>query len=275
MKWWSACTVALTPEQRIAREGKLTASAIGALVSGDKQRILNLWREMIGDPAYVEEDLSGVWPVQLGSTTEQLNLDWYERKMGYAITRRGEVVNHPDLNWAAATLDGFDPVYNFPIETKHVGGWEKTEAIIQRYMPQMHWQMECTGTKLCAISIIQGAAEPYVERIHYDKDYADQLMARALKFMEHVWNMTEPVVIESVAPKYMPHDQLREINMIGDNKFASLASQWIANKKQAKEFEDASKELKENLPYDAKRAFGYGIQVKRAKNGSLRITPMD
>ena len=264
--------MALSPEQKIAREGKLTASAIGALVSGDKQRILNLWREMIGDPGYVDEDLSGVWPVQLGAATEALNLDWYSRKTGNSIVDRGRVVTHRDYNWAAATLDGYDPVLACPIECKHVGGWEKTETVIQRYMPQMHWQMECTGTIKCAISIIQGAAEPYIEYVNYDKAYADELMSRAHKFMQHVWNMTEPVIIEQAAPVYMPHDQLREINAIGDNKYASLASQWLANKKPAKDFEEAVDGLKEKLPYDAKRIYGYGVQVKRAKNGSLRIT---
>lgn len=267
--------MALSPEQIAAREGKLTASAVGILVSGDKQRILNLWREMIGDPAYVAEDLSGVWPVQLGTATEALNLDWYARKTGHDVVCRGHVRVHRDYDWAAATLDALDPTIPCPIECKHVGGWEKTETVIQRYMPQMHWQMECTNTRKCAISIIQGAAEPYIEYINYDQAYADELMARGLKFMQHVWNMTEPVVLDQAAPVYMPHDQLREINALGDNRFAQLASQWLDNKKANAEFDEAVKGLKEKLPYDGKRIYGYGVQVKRAKNGSLRISTIE
>lgn len=263
--------MALTPEQITAREGKLTASAVGVLVSGDKEKILNLWRMMVGSPDYQEPDFASVWPIRLGETTEQLNLDWYEKKTGRILERRGVVVPHPDLSWAAATLDGYDSELRCPVETKHVGGWEKTDTIVQRYMPQMHWQMECTGSKQCAISIIAGAAEPYVEYVNYDKDYADELMARGLRFMEHVWNMTEPVVVEP-APVYLPPDKMREINAVGDNRFALLASQWLANKKASKDFDEAVDGLKEKLPHDARRIFGYGVQVKRAKNGSVRIS---
>lgn len=266
--------MALTVEQKIAREGKLTGSGVGSLVSGDKERILNLWKELIGDPSYVEPNFDDNWPVRLGETTEVLNLDWYEKSTGHILKNRGVVVTHPDYKWAAATLDGYDPVLDCPVETKHVGGWEKTDTIIQRYMPQMHWQMECTASKQCAISIIAGAAEPYIEYINYNKDYADELMARAHKFMNHVWSMTEPVVIEP-PPVYLPHDKMREINAIGNNEFASLATQWIANKKSNKDFEEAKTKLKEMLPHDARRMFGYFIQVKRAKNGAISITPLD
>ena len=266
--------MALTPEQKKARAGKLTASSIGALVSGDKDRIINLWRELVGDPQFVEPNFDDVWPVQLGVATEGLNLAWYEKKTGNVLTRQGEVVSHPDYEWAAAPLDGYDSVVGCPVETKHVGGWEKTDTVIQRYMPQLHWQMECTKSDKCAISIIQGAQEPYVEYINYNKEYADELMSRALRFMEHVWAMTEPVTVEP-APVYLPHDKLREINVVGNKEFASLASQWIANKKGAKDFEEAKTKLKEMLPYDAKRIFGYFIEVKRSKNGSITIKPCD
>ncbi|KAF0138657.1 MAG: hypothetical protein FD153_1184 [Rhodospirillaceae bacterium] len=95
-----------SPAQRRARDGKLTASRVGVLMNGDEAAIYALWREMIGAPDYKPEDLSDVWAVQLGSCTESLNLDWYERRTGRSVTRRGDVVVHPTLPWAAATLDG-------------------------------------------------------------------------------------------------------------------------------------------------------------------------
>jgi predicted phage-related endonuclease len=266
--------VALTPEQKAARQGKLTASSIGSLVSGDKERIMNLWREMVGDPGYVEPDFSDNWPVRLGEVTEGLNLDWYEKKHGVSLTRRGEVVIHPDHDWAAATLDGFDPVLLCPVETKHVGGWEKTETIIQRYFPQMTWQMECTKSNKCAISIIAGAAEPYVEYVNYDKDYADELMARANRFMNHVWMMTEPVIIEP-APIYVPHEQMRELNLTTNNAYAEAADDWLLNRGHAEKFAKSVEAIKGMVPADVRRIYGRGLQAKRAKNGSIRITPLD
>lgn len=265
--------MALTAAQIAARQGKLTASGVGALVNGDKARILELWKELVGDPSYVAPDFSDNWPVQLGSATEQLNLDWYEKKTGRTLTRRGDVVVHPDYDWAAATLDGYDAVLGGPVETKHVGGWEKTETVIQRYMPQLHWQMEVTKSHQCAISIIQGAAEPYIEVIPFDKTYADELMSRAHRFMQHVTLMTAPVTIEP--PQLSPtYTAMREVNMAGNNTFADAATEWISNKKAAKDFKDAEKTLKEMLPHDAKRAFGYFINVTRAKNGAVSIKPL-
>lgn len=95
----------LTVDQLQAREGKITASRVGVLMSGDEAKILALWREMLG----LEEppDLSGVWPVRRGEATEQLNLDWFQEKQGKPVIRRGEVVVHPDYDWAACTLDGW------------------------------------------------------------------------------------------------------------------------------------------------------------------------
>lgn len=97
--------MALTAEQIAARAGKLTASRISALMTGDAEKILRLYREMIGEE--IEEDLSGVWPVRLGEATEQLQLDWYQQKHRVPVTRRGEVVISPEHDWAACTLDGF------------------------------------------------------------------------------------------------------------------------------------------------------------------------
>ena len=267
--------MALTPEQIKARAGKLTASRVGALVSGDKEKVLDVWKELVGDPSWIEPDFSDNWPVQLGEATEALNLRWYSKRTGNILTRQGDVVIHPDYDWAAATLDGYDDVLGCPVETKMVGGWEKTETIIQRYMPQLQWQCEVTQSKQCAISIIAGAAEPYIEYIKYDKDYADELMARAHRFMNHVWMMTPPVVIEKAVPVYVAHDKMREINAYGNNTFASMASQYIDNKKSAADFKEAEAKLKEMMPPDVRRMFGYFIQLKRAKNGTIRISALD
>ena len=122
----------LSPDQIRLREGKLTASRVACLMTGDAEKILNLWRELTGDPSFVEEDLSGIWAVQLGSFTEPFNLDWYERRTGKPLRYRGEVMVHPALPWAAATLDGWDVDLNAPVECKHVGGFEKTATIVER-----------------------------------------------------------------------------------------------------------------------------------------------
>jgi len=97
----------LTPAQIDARRGKMTSSRIACLMTADVAKIMQLYMEMTEDPAFCPEDFSMFWPVRLGEATEQLNLDFFEQKNGMAVTRRGEVVVHPEIEWAAATLDGF------------------------------------------------------------------------------------------------------------------------------------------------------------------------
>jgi hypothetical protein len=95
----------LTEAQRKAREGKLTASEVGCLMRGDAEEINRLWLVKTGQQA--EEDLSHIWAVRLGEVTEQLQLDWFEERNRTPVTRRGEVVVHSEIPWAACTLDGW------------------------------------------------------------------------------------------------------------------------------------------------------------------------
>lgn len=258
----------LSPTQIAARDGKLTASRVACLMSGDESKIMNLWRELVGDPAFVDEDLSDVWPVQLGTCTEALNLEWYTRRTGRSLTRQGEVVLRNGFDWAACTLDAFDAARNAPVECKHVGGFEKREAIIARYQPQMHWQMLCTGTTTCMLSVIEGAREPIIDEIAFDGAYASELWGRAWQFMQCVWNLTPPVVL---APIAAPVKAEKTYDMTGNNTWASEAVTWVSTRQAAKDNTAADKAIKAIIPADAAKCFGHGITVSRSKAGSLSI----
>lgn len=255
----------LTDVQIKARAGKLTASRIACLMTGDEAEILNLWRELCGGD-FEQEDLSGVWPVQLGSCTEDLNLDWYERKHG-AVSRRGEVVIGPQ-DWMAATLDGWSDAHSCPVECKHVGGREPLETIIQRYQPQMHWQMIVTGASQCALSVIMGASEPIVEFIAKDEAYAAELMVRAEAFWLCVLMLTPPCAVPAVSP---PVKAEKIYEMQGSNAWAANAATWLTTKVAAKDFTAAEKEIKALVPSDAAKCIGHGITVNRDRAGRLSI----
>lgn len=189
----------LTPAQLAAREGKLTASAVACLMSGNRAKVMDLWRLMVGDPGYQEPDLSGIWAVRLGSHTEPLNLDWCERKLKRPITRRGEVVVHPTVEWAACTLDGWDDAVPRPVEAKHVGGREPRGKIIERYTPQLMWQMMVTETAQAALCLIEGTAEPIIEPVDAIPEYVEELWKRAHAFMACVHALVPPFRTEEIA----------------------------------------------------------------------------
>ena len=257
--------MSLSAAQLEARKGKLTASRVACLMTGDGVAIMRLYREMIGEE--LPEDLSHVWPVRLGEVTEQLQLDWYEMK-GSAVTRRGDVVVHPAYPWAAATLDGWDAVLGCPVECKHVGGREPLEVIIDRYQPQMQWQMEVTRAQECALSVIMGANEPVIEYITRDPEYAAEMIVRGQQFMDFVRRRVPPVALDAVPP---PADAAKIIDMEGNNHWSMLAGQWIEACPFADLARDAEKVLKSMVPADAKKCHGHGIQITRDRAGRLSL----
>lgn len=258
----------LSPDQLRQRDGKLTASRVACLMTGDAEKILNLWRELVGDPAFVQEDLSDIWAVQLGSHTEILNLDWYEKRTGKALSRRGDVIVHAERDWAAATLDGWDNDLSAPVECKHVGGFEKTAAILERYAPQAHWQMIVTGARQCVFSIIEGAREPIIEIVDRDEGYVAELWDRAEQFMECVRSLTPPVAL---APVAAPVKAEKTYDMTGNNQWANDAATWALTRQAAKDNAAADKALKSLIPADAIKCFGHGITASRSKAGSISI----
>lgn len=271
--------MSLTKKQIEARKGKLTASRIAVLMTGDKQGIYDLWREMIDDPDFTPVDLSDNWAVRLGACTEQVNLDWYERKWG-PVTRRGEVVIanndylvpgpalRPYPDWMACTLDGWDITRNIPIEAKHVGGFEHLDIIVDRYQPQMQWTTMVTNAPECALSVIIGAQAPIVEFIKADPEYQAVMGERAFRFMACVRDLRAPVDLPPVAPPVIP---VKTYSMQGSNAWATFAGEWLEQQDNAASFEHAKKELKKLVPPDAIVCRGHGIEIRRARDGSLRI----
>jgi hypothetical protein len=255
----------LTQAQLDARAGKLTSTSMSCLMVGDAVAIMDLWRKMIGDPTYIEKDFSDNWPVQLGVATEPLNLEWFQKKYG-AITRRGEVVQHPMFDWAAATLDGWCVPIDTPVETKHVGGREPLEKIVERYQPQMQWIMEVTGTNQIALSVIFGANEPLVEMIPFAPDYAAEMVYRGDQFMNFVERRVPPVALPPIESPVVP---IRIVDMSESNQWATNAITWLETRQNAEDNAAAAKILKGLVPADAKRAIGRGIIISRDRAGRL------
>lgn len=260
--------VGLTQEQKKQREGLLTASRIGVLMKGDPKAVYQLWMEMTG--VAEEPDLSQVWPVQLGSHTEQLNLEWYALKTGHAVSRQGEVVRSNRVEWAAATLDGYDDIDKAVVECKHVGVQFNTDDIVARYYAQVQWQMMCAECPKGYLSVIFGSYEPRIIEIERNDAYIDTMVERGERFMYFVNNFIPPVDLDPVATPVAQSDMI-EIDMDGNNHFASLAEQWLSTKADHDLFEETAEQLKQIMPPNCKKAYGYGITATRSKSGSISI----
>jgi predicted phage-related endonuclease len=257
----------LTAEQIAARAGKVGGSDATDIVSGDPRRVEQRRLEKLG--RVEPEDLSRVLPVVMGSHTEALNLDWFERETGLTVSREGESVISATHPWRACTLDGMASD-GAVVQAKHVNAFSKDEEVVQRYMAQLHHEMDVTGADAAYLTVFVGTQRWDCWRIERDPGYAAKLLELEALFwtcveQDRVWPGAEPV-----EPPPMP-GKLREVDMDGSNEWGAFAADWLECGDAAKRHRTASEGLKKLVEPDVGLAFGAGIEIKRDKRGSLRI----
>ena len=93
------------------------------IFSGNRDRILALWREKRGEAE--EPDLSANLAVMLGCWTEPFNRLWYEKVSGETVDRPGVALACPANPWRRATLDGYIIETDSIWEAKHSNPFAK------------------------------------------------------------------------------------------------------------------------------------------------------
>ena len=269
--------IGLSQAQQAARRGKLTASRLPVLMSGDEAKIYSLWAELTG--RQVPDNLDEVWHVRLGNATEHLNIWWYEKTTGRPTSMHGDVVQHIQHPWLSATLDAADEAYMAAVECKHVTlrNGRTLDDVVQHYQPQCQSQMLITGWPKCMLSIAVDTSPPAIFEIEADPDYQAALMGWARWFWAFVDADQPPVTPPSVPPPPPSHDKMRIVDMSAGNRAAdweAASRLWIANKEAAKVFDGAAKSVKEMMPDDARRAYGAGIEAIRNRRGAVSIKEM-
>jgi predicted phage-related endonuclease len=111
------------PTSTVSRERRhvIGGSDARVIMGNDETTLVRLWREKRGevDP----EDLSDNLIVQLGTVTEDLNRQWYERNTGLAVRSIQKRIQHPIIKWMAATLDGLVDPGGAVFEAKFMLPW--------------------------------------------------------------------------------------------------------------------------------------------------------
>lgn len=258
----------LTADQHARRAGKITASFAPYLMAGDEAKILREWQRLVEDPAYEPEDLSQIWAVQFGSYIEPFALDWFERKEGRVLSRRGESVTHPLLPHVSCTLDAYRVDDQCVIDCKAPGKWRKLEDVLAYYPAQLVVQRACVQAERAALLVVHGGAEPEEHAVEWDAAYEMSVWERIAWFQECVESLTPPVAVKPIAA---PVEAVRIVDMRESNAWSEWAPKWLANRSSAKTFEESVKEIKSLIPADAKKAHGHGIEASRDKRGSVTI----
>jgi len=264
----------LSPAQIAAREGKITASFLPALMAGDDDAIYRKWLELIGDPSWTPEDFTDNWPVQWGSYGEPFILDWHQRMTGQELSRRGEVVTHPTKDYVACTLDGFRAFDSTVLDAKVCNAFNPLEEIIAYYTPQLIVQRACTGAANAALLLVHGSAKPVEYPIVIDAEYEAKLWQRVDQFQYHVENFIPPVTF----PRVVPPEQWVTIDLDKDagqfnwvQDMQERLQAWGRTKDYADEFDQAAKDIKKLLPDDCGTLTWSGLIIKRNRAGAVSI----
>jgi predicted phage-related endonuclease len=243
------------------------------VMGADEGALLRLWQEKRGEAE--PEDLSGNLIVQLGSVTEPLNRQWYERNTGQAIRDVQRRIRHPVNRWMGATLDGIVEGTGAVFEAKFMLPWSfSEEAAAEKHMAQVQHNMWVVNSRMAALSIITGGGKWVEIALSADRLYQHLLLTAERKFWRCV-ETGDPPRLFGVDPPRPRIAAGRIVDMSASNSWGEFANVFRNTRQAFLDHERSKAELKELMPEDAKEAFGHGIRAKRSKSGAVSFDLMD
>jgi hypothetical protein len=265
--WPDLNDLLLRDEASALRLSGIGGSDANIILSGDAERILELWRIKRGE--MLPEDLSDRLPVMLGCWTEAFNRHWYEKVTGQLVIRAGLVIACAEHRWRRCTLDGYVSSLGAVWEAKHTSAFAKPDEVLARYMPQLQHNMAVAKAEVAILSVIFGNHKWELFEVRADWLYQEELLAAETHFWECVQTGREPVPAAVPPPPRTSGD--REICFEGNNLWAATAADWLEFRDVAKKHASACSIIKSLVGEDVSRAFGHGIEAKRSKSGAITI----
>src|SRR3954465_8231248 len=237
------------------------------IMGEDETALLRLWREKRGE--IEPEDLSSNLVVQLGTVTEHLNRQWYERNTGQVVQGVQRRVFHPVKRWMAATLDGVVEGSGAVFEAKFMLPWTfSEEAAAEKHMAQVQHNMWVIASRNAVLSIITGGGKWVEINSPADPLYQHLLLTAERKFWRCV-ETGEPPHLFGIEPPRAKFEAVRVVDMSASNSWAEFAAVFCQTRGAHAEHDAAKAELKKLMPEDAKEAVGHGIRAKRSKSGAI------
>ncbi len=251
----------------IDRSKFIGGSDARTIMGSDEAALLRLWQEKRGE--IEPEDLSGNLIVQLGSATEALNRNWYERNTGQTVECVQHRLRHSVLRWMGATLDGMVAGSGAVFEAKFMLPWSfSEEAAAEKHMAQVQHNMWVTNATGAVLSIITGGGKWVEIQVTADSLYQHLLLTAEKKFWRCVDSGERPRLF-GVEPPRARIEAVRIVDMSSSNTWAEFSNVFRCTREAHLEHENAKTELKGLMPEDAKEAIGHGIRAKRSKSGAV------
>jgi YqaJ-like recombinase protein len=251
------------------RVGKFTGSLANAVMTArSESELVKIWRQKVGlDPPDPE-----TYAMRAGSHMEPFVLNEIERRTGQAITRRGEIVDHPTIADICVKLDGFREADDSIVECKFIAPWRDREDFIPAYYAQCILQMLCTGSKIAILAVAKGTSEPVEHELFFDQEYADELLRRAQAFIVCMKTLTPPYPM----PPIVPRDKWRTIDLDIEPtnwtpQLIEHLNEYAATAEAADAHDVAGSAARALIPDDVGKALIGSWQITRDKRGVLSI----
>ncbi len=232
-----------------------------------------LWKIKTGKIGRV--DLSHEFHVLLGVETENFNLMWSQRAFDYEWSAQKKFQMSYGSIPFQGTVDGYDKDKHMIIECKHTHGMNTMENMINFYMPQVQFYLYISKAKQCLLSVILGNKYDAVI-IDSSEQYQKEMLTQIKIFWDYVVNNEEPQDMNVATSKSItdniPINGKTKRDVSKSNSFTEATNAYMMFEETAKKFENAKKQLKEEIKPDEAEIYNDVLSVKRDKRGSVRIT---
>ena len=189
-----------TEEWFLARKGKVTASRIADVMAKGRGGAESLTRAKYIDQLvterltkYIAEGYTNE-AIQRGIDLEATARAAYEFKTSSNVTEVG-FIDHPSIDMSGASPDGV-LLCDGLVEIKCPNSNTHIEYILAgkppaKYVPQMAWQLACTGRKWVDFVSYDDRLEDeskhlFIVRYHRDDEYIAEIEAAVVKLLEEV-----------------------------------------------------------------------------------------
>jgi putative phage-type endonuclease len=200
-----------SPEWFAQRLGRVTASRIvdvtAKVKSGEAAARVNYRAQLVAErlTGRVEESFSNA-AMKWGTETEPFARAAYEADTGLLVVECA-MVEHPTIAMSGASPDGL-VAHDGLIEIKCPNTATHIDTLLARsapskYLPQMQWQMACTGRAWCDFVSFDPRLTPdlqmFVTRVHRDDALIKKLEAEVSAFLAEVDDVIERLLSLKVA----------------------------------------------------------------------------
>ena len=254
------------------REDFIRGSDMVSLMQGKWNELYKIKMGHIG-----RKDLSHLFNVNLGTFTEDFNLQWAEERYEYNFVNKFNVSQTKMYGSIKlqGSPDGMDTDKKVIIECKHTHSRNDMDTVTDFYMPQIQFYLYVTGYKQCLLSVIFGNTYDAVV-VDASDEYQTLMLDRIKMFWECVVHGDEPddvaTVVDKLITNKIPINGKTKRDVSKSNSFTEATNAYMMFEDTAKKFETAKKQLKEEIKPDEAEIYNDVLSIKRDKRGSIRIT---